>query len=50
MSKAMAKQYRALAEECDRQAAAAHDPHAKIKFRDTARHWRVLEIQAALEQ
>ncbi len=50
MSKAKAKQYRALAEECDRQAATAHDPDAKIKFRDMARHWRELEIQAALER
>jgi hypothetical protein len=43
MSKA--KEYR---EECDRQAAAARDPDAKIRFHELARRWRELEIQAAL--
>jgi hypothetical protein len=46
MSKA--KEYRALAEECDRQAAAADDPDIKIKFREMARRWRELEIQATM--
>jgi hypothetical protein len=48
MSKA--KDYRAWAEECDRQAAAAHDPDIKIQFQVMARRWRELEIQAALNE
>jgi len=42
------KVYRELAEECDRRAAAATDPEAKIKFQQTARSLRELEIKAAL--
>ena len=42
------KEYRALAEECDRRAAAATDPGTKIKFQDMARRLRELEIQTAL--
>lgn len=42
------KEYRALAEECDRRAAAATDPETKIKFQQMARSLRELEIQAAL--
>jgi hypothetical protein len=42
------KEYRALAEECDRKAAAATDPETKIKFQQMARNLRELEIQARL--
>jgi len=42
------KEYRALAEECDRMAAAATDREAKIKFQQMARSYRELEIRAAL--
>jgi hypothetical protein len=42
------KEYRALAEECDRKAAAATDPETKIKFHQMARKLRELEIKAAL--
>jgi hypothetical protein len=42
--------YRALAEECDRRAAATTDPETKIKFQQMARHLRELEIQAALSR
>ena len=42
------KEYRALAEECDRRTAAATDPEAKIKFQQMARNFRELEIKAAL--
>jgi hypothetical protein len=42
------KEYRALAEECDRKATAATDPETKTKFQEMARHLRELEIQAAL--
>jgi hypothetical protein len=48
MSKARAKEYRAFAEECDRNAAAARDADVKIQFLKMARRWRELEIQAAL--
>jgi hypothetical protein len=44
-AKAKAKEYRAFAEECDRLAAAAHDPDAKIRFHELVRRWRELEIQ-----
>jgi hypothetical protein len=47
-SKSKAKEYRAFAEECDRNAAAASDPDVKLQFRQLARRWRELEIQAAL--
>jgi hypothetical protein len=42
------KEYRALAEECDRKAAAATDPETKTKLQEMARRLRELEIQAAL--
>ena len=42
------KEYRALAEECDRRAAAAADPETKIKLQQMARNFRELEIKAAL--
>jgi hypothetical protein len=42
------KEYRALAEECDRRAAVATDPETKIKFQQMARNFRELEIKAAL--
>jgi hypothetical protein len=48
MSRAKAKEYRALAEECDRHAATARDTDVKIQFLKMARRWRELEIQAAL--
>lgn len=41
-------QYRAFAEECDREAAAACDLEVKIQFLKLARRWRELEIQAAM--
>jgi hypothetical protein len=44
------KEYRALAEECDRKAAAATDTETKIKFHQTARNLRELEIKAALSE
>jgi hypothetical protein len=44
------KRYRALAEECDRQAQATLDPDAKIRFYEQARRWRELEIQAVLSK
>jgi hypothetical protein len=43
-----AKEYRALAEEWDRKAAAATDPETKIKFHQMARNLRELEIKAVL--
>jgi hypothetical protein len=42
------KEYRALAEECDRKAAAATDQETKTKFQQMARSLRELEIQAAM--
>jgi hypothetical protein len=41
-------EYRAFAEECDRNAVAACDLDVKIQFQKLARRWRELEIQAAL--
>jgi len=46
MSKA--KEFRALAEECDRKAAAATESVAKGAFQQLARSLRELEIQTAL--
>jgi hypothetical protein len=49
-AKAKAKEYRAFAEECDRNAAAARDANVKPQFQKLARRWRELEIQAALTE
>jgi hypothetical protein len=43
------KEYRAFAEECDRNAAARH-ADVKLNFQKLARRWRELEIQAALKE
>lgn len=43
-------QYRALAEDCDREAAVARDLEVKIQFQKLARRWREMEIQAAVER
>jgi hypothetical protein len=50
MSKTEAKEYRAFAEECDRNAAAASDADVKLHFQKLARRWRELEIQAVLKE
>jgi hypothetical protein len=50
MSKSKAKEYRASAEECDRQAQATDDPETKIKLTVQARRWRELEIWAAVTE
>jgi hypothetical protein len=44
------QEFRAKAEECDRDAIAACDTDSKIRFQNLARQWRVLEIQAALSK
>jgi len=41
-----ADEYRAKAEECEQQAASAHDPQIKAQLRDLAGQWRKLAMTA----
>ena len=44
------QEYRAKAEQCDRDAAAVSDPDTKIRLQNLARQWRILELQAVLSK
>jgi hypothetical protein len=44
-----AEEYRAKADDCDKQAEQAKDPETRRQFLELARQWRVMATAAALQ-